>query len=117
MSFATDYNTAYKLLREGTVHRKDLGIVLDRKAPYDDIVRQARKAIAARGVGAMGRVRAAVYAVKLVKEMRRQKVLFNHLLFIIEDTETRKVGNKNITLFPITVNRTVVQMRDPKKND
>lgn len=80
MSFATDYNTAYRLLREGTVRREDLDTVLDRKAPYDDALRQARKAIAARGFRAMGRVRAAVYAFKLVKEMRRQNVLVAYLM-------------------------------------
>ena len=110
-SFATDYTTAYRLLRQGRADRDLLAKTLDNTT---HTWRADRKAFESVRHDVFGRVSAAIYAFKMAKEMRRQKSLVNVLMGIKKEAEARKVGSKNVTLFPITVNRTVIKMqKDP----
>ena len=116
MSFATDYGTAYKLLREGRVDRTLLDKVLYGEYGTDwDARRADRRTFETVRRDVFSRVQAAIYAFKMVKEMRRQKVLVNVLMSIAdESTDKTAVPAKHIHLFPVTVNRTVVKMqKDP----
>jgi hypothetical protein len=121
MSFATDYMTAYRLLRTGrtdaeTFYRVFPELREDAGPKIGDIfTRTQRYTALSERVGVVGRVKAAIYAVKLATEMRRQKLLVNALFNIKQEEPTKTVHERPITLFPITVNRTVVQMRDPDK--
>lgn len=123
MSFATDYATAYRLLRTGapateTFYSIFPELVQGAGPKIGEITtrptRSQWRALKER-VGRFGRVQAAIYAFKMVKEMRRQKVLMNVLFDIKEEQPTQVVNKTPINLFPVTVNRTVVQMRDPDK--
>ena len=116
MNFATDYTTAYGLLRQGGCVREQV---------HDDTRDRGRLLLRlpdTRGVGrvyniirrgSLGRVQAAIYAFKMVKEMKRQKVLMSTLFDVKAKEDTRTIVKHPINIFPMTLNRTIVQMRDP----
>jgi len=123
MSFATDYITAYRLLRHGDVPDdigralgyEDKDILLRLRARFGRV--SLREAVDKSRVRIFGRIKAAIYAVKMVKEMRRQKVLITNMLGLEQEPDgIREIHKKSINLFPITVHRTVVQMREPKED-
>jgi hypothetical protein len=118
MSYAADYATAYRLLREGRVDRK----LFDKAfLPTFDYTgsREAAKALRdSVRVDIMGRVQASFFAVKLARQMRKQRSLVTVLCNLKDEAEDREVPREKrlITLFPITVNRNITQVKisDPK---
>jgi len=116
MNFASNYTEAYQLLRAGRVDRElwDRVMYGDYEGNYD-ARRNDMNALRGVRVHALGRVKAAIYALKMAKEMRRQRSLMTVLFDIKEEQSAQIVNQRPINLFPVTVNRTTVQMRDPDK--
>lgn len=119
MNFATDYTTAYELLRAGGAIRHEVPPGTQRERDQilvgmADTYGKGRLYNIVKD-GAVGRVKAAVYAFKLAKEMRRQKVLMNLLFDVKPKEDTRTIVKHPINFFPMTLNRTIVQMRNPEK--
>lgn len=121
MSFASEYTEAYRLLRGTTATRQEVAAdqVIERgdqtlHLPDTYGVGRLYQIIKMRG---LGRVKAAIYAFKMVRELRRQKILMNVLFSVPEDAADQSaVQTKHIHLFPVTVNRTVVQMTDTDRH-
>lgn len=121
MSFATDYFTAYKLLRTGTPDTRLTNIL--RSLPRKEVLSASHLQVELKRVFGyhtisdfgkalvpVARLAAIVYAFRIAREMRRQRILVRGLFDIKEEPPVKVIHHKDITLFPITVNRTTVQM-------
>jgi hypothetical protein len=100
MSFAADYWTAYELLRRGEPTHK----TPPKSMNWGSEVRASYK-------NRVGVITAFFYAFKLVSEMRRQRALVEVLFPGGKSQDYMEEPQRSITLFPITVNKTTVQMR------
>lgn len=108
MSFAADYCSAYRSLRTGVEPSKFDRAFFDKGMEYV----KSRLLLNANVLRPINRVKAVLYAFSIAKEMRRQRLLVRGLFNIKEEQPKQTVYQRDITLFPITINKTTVKMVD-----
>lgn len=105
MNFTADYCIAYKALRTGVESSR-----FDRHFGLDSDMEYIKSRIELNAMRPVNRLKAILFAFRVASEMRRQRVLVRGLFDIKEESSVKVVHHKDITLFPITLNRTTVQM-------